>query len=195
MLVDLAPQILDVDVAAVVGAHVRQLVAGHRHAGRVRAVRRVRDHDLAPLLALATVREVGAEQHQAGQLALAARGRLQADGVEARHLEQDLLQVPLELERALDRVLVGERMQPREPGQRHEPLVDPGVVFHRAAAERVEAGVDAEVARRELGEVAEHLGLGELGQPRRLLARQLGRHLGHRQVGLSESPMPRRPAL
>ena len=184
VLVDLAAQVLDVDVAARVRLDRRQLVAGHRHARRVRAVRGVRDHDLAALLVLALRREVRVEEHQPGQLALAARGRLQADRVEARHLEQDLLQVPLELERALRGVVLDERMQAGEPGQPDEPLVDARVVLHRAAAERIEAGVDAEVARRELGEVAEHLGLGELGQARRGFARQLARHLGHRQVGL-----------
>ena len=81
-----------------------------------------------------------------GELALAARGRLEADRVEAGHLEQDLLEVPLELERALDRVLAGERMEVAEARQADEPLVDARVVLHRAGAERVEAGVDAEVA-------------------------------------------------
>ena len=147
-------------------------------------MRRVRDHDLAPRLVLAPVREVRAEEHQPRQLALAPGRRLQRDGVEPGHLAQDLLQLPLELERALRRVVLDERMQVGEPGQPDEPLVDARVVFHRAAAERIEAGVDAEVARRELGEVAQHLRLGELRQARRLLARKLGRHFGHRQVGL-----------
>ena len=114
VLVDLAAQVVDVDVAARVRLHRRQLVARHRHARRVRAVRRVGDDDLAALLVLAPVAEVGVEEHQPGQLALAARRRLQADRVEARDLEQDLLQVPLELERALRGVVLDERMQVRE---------------------------------------------------------------------------------
>ena len=57
------------------------------------------------------VGEVRAEEHQPGQLALAAGRRLQADRVEARDLAQDLLQLPLELERALRRVVLDERMQ------------------------------------------------------------------------------------
>ena len=117
VLVDLAAQVLDVDVAARVGLHGRQLVARHRHARRVRAVRRVGDHDLPALLVLSLVREVRVEEHQPRQLALAARGGLQADRVEAGHLEQDLLQVPLELERALRGVVLDERMQARRsPG-------------------------------------------------------------------------------
>ena len=113
-------------------------------------MRGVGDDDLAPLLRLAAVLEVRADEHQARQLALRAGRRLQRDRVEARHLGEDLLQAPLELERALRAVLVLQRMEVREAGQRHEPLVDARVVLHRAGAERVEARVDAEVARREL---------------------------------------------
>ena len=184
VLVDLAAQILDVDVPARVGLHRRQLVARHRHARRVRAVRRVGDDDLPPRLVLAPFLEVGAEEHQPRQLALAPGRGLQRDRVEPRHLEQDVLQLPLELERALRGVVLDERMQVRESGQPDDALVDARVVFHRAAAERIEARVDAEVARRELREVAEHLRLGELRQASRLLARELRRHLGHRQIGL-----------
>ena len=66
---------------------------------------------LPPLLVLAAVVEVRAEEHQAGQLALAAGGRLERHGVEPRHLAQDLLQLPLELERALRGVVLDERVQ------------------------------------------------------------------------------------
>ena len=188
VLVDLAAQVLDVDVPARVGLHRRELVAGHRHARRVRAVRGVGDDDLAPLLALAALGEVGAHQQQPGQLALRAGGRLERDRVEPRDLGQHLLQLPAEAQRTLGAVLLLVRVQVAEARQRREALVDPRVVLHRAGAERVEAGVDSEVARRELGEVPHQVRLGELGQARRLGARELGRHLGARQVG------PRRTA-
>src|SRR5262249_40180696 len=64
-----------------------------------------------------------------------------------------------------------------------EPLVDPRVVLHRARAEWIEAGVDPEVARRERREVAQHLGLGQLGQARRRFAAVPLWELRHRQVG------------
>ena len=111
--------------------------------------------------------EVGVHQQETRELALGPRGRLEADRVEARHLAQDPLEVPLELERTLRRVVVGERVQVAEAAKADQPLVDPRVVLHRAGAEGVEAGVDAEVPGRELREVAEHLGLGDLGEPRR----------------------------
>ena len=148
---------------------------------------RVGDDDLPALLALAPSREVGAEEQQARELALAAGGGLQRDGVEPGHLEEDLLQLPLELERPLGCGVIGQRMQVREAGQPGEPLVDPRVVFHGAAAERIEPGVDPEVARRELGEVAQHLGLGELGQARRLGSAQLGRDLRDREPGRGDA--------
>ena len=113
-----AAQIVDVDVAARVGLHRRQLVAGHRHARGVRAVRGVGDDDLAPLLVLAAVGEVRVHEHQAGDLALRAGRRLERHRVQARHLREDLLEPPHQLERALRAVLLLVRMQMREPGQR-----------------------------------------------------------------------------
>ena len=47
-------------------------------------MRGVGDDDLAPLLVLAAVREVGVHQHEPGQLALRAGGGLQRHGVAGR---------------------------------------------------------------------------------------------------------------
>src|SRR5205823_13062018 len=105
-------------------------------------------------------------------LSLRSRGRLERHGVEAGDLGQDLLEPPLELERALRPVLVLERVEVAEPRQRDDALVHARVVLHRARAERVEAGVDSERARRQLAEMADDLGLGEPGQARRTLAPQ-----------------------
>ena len=175
-------QIVEVEVAARVGADLLQLVARHRHARRVRPVGGVGGDDRVALVALADVLEVGAHQHQARQLALRAGGRLERARVEPGDLLQDLLQAPHQLERTLRPVLLLVRVEILEAGQHRDALVDARVVLHRAAAERVEAGVDPEVAGRELGEVADDLRLGELGQARRLGAAQLLGHLGGRQV-------------
>ena len=54
------------------------------------------------------------------------------------------------------------------PGQRRDALVQARVVLHRARAQRVEAGVEIEVALGEAHVVAHDLRLGELRQARRL---------------------------
>ena len=105
---------LDVDVPARVRLDRRHLVAGHRHARRVRAVRGVGDDDLAPLLVLAAVGEVRAHQQQARQLALRAGRGLQRAGVEPGDLGEDLLQAPHQLERALRALVLLQRVQVAE---------------------------------------------------------------------------------
>ena len=70
-------------------------------------------NDLAPLR-LAAVLEVGAHQHQPGQLALRAGGGLERDGVEPGDLGEDLLQAPHELERALRALLLLVRVEVAE---------------------------------------------------------------------------------
>ena len=189
-LVHLRAQVVEVEVAAIGRRDLRELVARHRHARRVGAVRRVGGDDRVALLALALVGEVRAHQHQAGQLALRAGRGLQGDGGEPRHLGQDLLQLPHQLERTLGALVLLMRMQVREAGQPRGALVDPRVVLHRAGAERIEAGVDPEVAVGQVREVAHDLVLGQLGQARRLLAGERGGNLGHRQAVVGHPPRP-----
>ena len=159
-----------------------ELEAGHGDAGGVRAVRGVGGDDDAPLLGLAPVGEVRPHEHEAGELALRARRGLERDRVQPAHLGEDLLEPPHELERALGCLLLLVRVQVAEAGQVDDALVHPRVVLHRARAERVEAGVDAEVPVGERGEVAHELRLGDLRQARRLPARQLLGNLGGGQL-------------
>src|SRR5439155_690921 len=123
--------------------------------------------------------------------------RLERDRVEARHLREDLLQPPHQLERALSAVLLLQRMETSEPRERRESLVDPRVVLHRAGTEWVEARVHSEVPGRELGEVADELELRHLGQARRLGAAELLGALlrvrAQRQAGLPQLAQPLRP--
>ncbi len=67
-LVHLPAQILEVEVPACVCLDALELVARHRHARGIRAVGGVRGHDRVALLA--PVGEVGAHEHEPGQLAL-----------------------------------------------------------------------------------------------------------------------------
>src|SRR2546423_1212713 len=82
-----------------------------------------------------------------------ADGGRERDGVEPAALGKDRLQPPHQLERSLDAVLLLERVQVAEAGEADDALVDARIVLHRAGAERVETGVDPEVAGRELREV------------------------------------------
>ncbi len=85
-------------------ADLDHLVAGHRHGGRVGAVRGVRREHLAALLAAVLV--VGAREQQAGQLAVRAGARLQRHVRQPGDLGERALEAPHQLERAL-RVLAG----------------------------------------------------------------------------------------
>ena len=113
---------------------------------------------------LAPVGVVGAGQQQAGELAVGAGRGLEADVRQAADLAQRLLQQPHQLQRPLGPARVLGRVQAGVAGQRRDPLVEARVVLHRAGAERVEAGVEVEVAPREAVVVADDLRLGDLRQ-------------------------------
>ena len=162
----LRAQVVQVHAAVGVGAHLHHLVAGHRHGGRVGAVRRVgREHLVAVLAAVLVER---AREQQAGQFAVRAGAGLKRHVRQPADLGQRALQVPHQLERALGVLVVLQRVQAREAGQRRHALVQLGVVLHRARAQRVEARVEVEVLLREVVVVAHDLGLGDLGQLGRL---------------------------
>ena len=171
--VGLRAQVVDVDAAALVGPDLDDLVARHRHRRRVGAVRGVRGQDLGAELAAVLV--VGARQQHARELAVRAGARLQRDVRQARDLAQRLLELPHQLQRALGALGRLGRVQPRVARQRRDALVQLRVVLHRARAERVEAGVEVEVALREPVVVAHDLRLGDLRQLRRLGAAQVVR--------------------
>ena len=194
-VVDLRAEVLEVQVAAVGRRDLAELESGHGDTRRVRAVRRVRRDDHVPP-GLAAIGEHRAHEHQPRELALRARRGLQRDGREPRDLGEDLLQLPHQLERALRTLVLLERVEIAEPGEGHDAFVDSGVVLHRARAERVEAGVDPEVAVGERREVPHDLVLRHLGQPRRRLSPELRGDLRHRQVvGGDTTRAPPRPRL
>ena len=58
--------------------------------------------------------------------------------------------------------LVG--MQIDQARQPRQPLVPLGVVLHRATAERIEMRVDRHIERRQIDEVTDDVGLGQLRQ-------------------------------
>ena len=109
----------------------------------------------------------GADDEQAGELAVGAGRRLQRGGVQAGDLGEPALELVHQLERALHQRLRLVRVQPREAVEAGGDLVDSRVVLHGARAERVAAAVHAVVERREPGEVAQQVDLADLGQARR----------------------------
>ena len=185
-LVHLPAEVVEVEVAARVGADPLELVAGHRHARGVRPVRGVRGDDRVAFLA--AVGEVRTHEHEPGQLALRTRGGLQRDRRKARDLGEHLLEAPHQLERALGAFVLLVRVEISEPGKPGEPLVDARVVLHRAGAERIEAGVDAERAVGERREVPYQLGLRHLGQSRQRGAPQRGREVRNREIRPRRTP-------
>jgi hypothetical protein len=193
VLVGLRAQIVEVDVAAGVDADLDDLVTGHRHRRRVRAVRGVGGQHLGPVLAAVLVER--SRQQYAGKLALRPCARLERDVWEAGDLAERVLEAPHELERALRVARILERVKPRVAGQPGDPLVQLGVVLHRARAERVEAGVEIEVPLGQAVVVAHDLGLGDLGQAGRLGAPGVRREqLVERSLGHVELRGGKRPA-
>ncbi len=159
VLLDLRPQVLDVDLAVLGGLHDDDLHAGHHGAGRVRAVRGGRDEaDGALLVAVGPV--VAADGEQTGQLALRAGVRLERHLVVAGDLGEPLLQLADEREVAL-RLLGGRegvQLPELRPGDRLH--LGGGVELHRAGAQRDHAAVERVVTVGEPAQVAQHRGLG-----------------------------------
>ena len=155
------------------GGHVRvalgvrgdghDLEAGHGGRGRVRAVGGIGHQDAgAPLLAV--VGQIGLDDEHARELALGAGGGRQAHGVEAGDLRQAALEVVHQGQRALGRLDRLQRVGLGEAGQAGEVFVHLRVVLHGAAAQGIEAGVDAVVEAAEGHEVADQVHLAQLGQ-------------------------------
>ena len=174
-------------------------VAVERGAGGVGAVRGVGDQHLAPLLAALLV--VGADHHDPRQLALGAGRRLERHAVHPADLGELALELPGELEEALQQGHGLHRVRRGKASQSRDLLVDLRVVLHRAGAERIEAEVDRGVPGREPREVPDHVHFGELREPFEILAqRRASQH--RRGVALGdvarrerESDAPRTAAL
>ena len=73
-----------------------------------------------------------ADHQDAGEFALGAGRRTQADGLEAADLAEPALQFVHQEERSLGAAFVSKRVQLGEAGQARRVFVDLGVVFHGA---------------------------------------------------------------
>ena len=132
-------------------------------------------HDLAALFSLPLV--VGADHHDAGELALGARGGLERHAIHSA----DLGELPLEAVEVLQQPLGNgdglEGMGRAEAGETGDPLVELRVVLHGAGAEGIGSQIHGGVPGGESREVPYHLDLGELGQARDLVADGVGGQL------------------
>ena len=160
--------------------HRHHLIAAERRAGRVGSVSRLGDDDLAPRVAFGLM--VGADHHDAGQLAVRAGRRMERHAVQPADLRQVPLQLPQQLQRPLGQRVrqVGVRLG--KAGQPHHVLVHPGVVLHGARTERVEPQVDPEVPLRDPRVVADHIHLAHLGQTGDRPTQEVGRDQGLRRL-------------
>ena len=173
-----AAQAVQIDRALGRALHLHNLQAGDSGRGRVGAVGRVGDDDFGALYVAARA-VVGADDHQARQLAVGAGVGVDGKLGQPRQFGEDASRLIVEAQGALQVGIAGGGVGLRESRQRRHLLVDFGVVFHRATAQRVEARIDAEVVVRHVGVVACHRLFVRLGQRRRCGALQLG---GNRRV-------------
>ena len=179
-------QLRHIDHAQRIGAEVLHLVAADGGRGRVGSVRRVGDDDLAPRISLGLV--VSAHQQDAGELPMRARRRLQRDRVHAGDVEQAGLQQANDFERSLGERLRLVRMGLGNALQAGDEFVDPRVVLHGAAAQRVHAQIDGVVPGGEAGEMADDFDFAQLRHQAQIRAR------GFAQQGLQGPPRARRAA-
>ena len=176
----------EIDVAARIGGQLDRGEPGHGGGGRVGAVRGVGNEDARPLGVAARV-VIGAHHQQAGEFAVRAGRGLQRHAGKTADLGEPLLQLEHQRQVALHRVRVLQRMRLGEAGQPRDLLVDLRVVLHGAGAERIESGIDAEIALRQRKVVPHHVELRQfrqagIGAP--FVRRQRGlRHVAGRQIG------------
>jgi len=173
---DRRPQGLDVHVAVVPAGDLADLHATHGGGRGIRAVGGFRNDDLvARQVAAGTM--IGADHGDARELALGAGHGRQRHGLHAGHCLEHLLQLVHALEEALPGRLGRERVSPEELGKHRVGVAGLRVVLHRARAERVEVGVDAEVHLRQAREMPYGLEFRDLREHRRRATAKMRRDL------------------
>ena len=109
----------------------------HRRRRRVGRVREGGGDDLVPFAAVAARFMVGADQAGVGVDALRPARRLKGEGIHARDLAHHAVEAVENLQRALQRVRVLQRMHVGEGRQARDVFVHLGAVFHGAGAHHV----------------------------------------------------------
>ena len=155
-------EVLHVDQAGRVGLDLDDLQAADGRTRRVGAVRAVGDDDLGASL-VAAGEMVLPHDHQARQFAVRAGAGLEGEMLHPGDLREEPVRPVQDGAGTLDRLGVLQGMQALEGGHGSDLLVDLGIVLHRATAQGIEAGIDAEIHLGEVGVVAHHIHLADLG--------------------------------
>ena len=143
-------------------------------AGRIGTVRAVRYDDLGPI-EVSAKKMILPHDHKAGQLSVGACARVEGEPGHSRKGGEGFLHIVVHLKGTLDGAGRLERMQGLEALHPSNLLVDLGIVLHRAASQRIEPGVNAEVHLGEVGVVTYNVYLAHLRQGGSLASEQVCR--------------------
>ena len=166
-----ASKLRQIDEAVRVGLQLHHLKPGQRRRGGIRPMGGIGNEDRGAVLPFGAM--VGADHFQSGQLPLRAGRRLQGEGMHPGDLAQQLLQLIEEAQQPLGARGRVQRVHVGEPRPRGDPVIELGVVFHGAGAQRVEVGIDRKIALRQPGVMPHHVQFRGLRQSGRLPAQVL----------------------
>ena len=159
MLDQLGPQIIKIDVTAIVAGNHDDTHARHHGAGGIRAVGRDGDQaDIAMLITTTLV--IATDCEEASELALRASGWLQRDGVVPRDRDEPTLQLVDQEQVPIGLIERCKRMDRRKLWPRDGLHLRRRVELHRARAKWDHRAVERDVLAREAAQVAQHLRLG-----------------------------------
>ena len=116
------------------------------------------------LARVAALLQQGADQQNAGELAVGAGGRLERHGVHAGDLRKRRLDARHYLHATLREGFRLIRMRPRQTFGACHQFVDPRVVLHGAGAQRVHAVIDGVIPGGEAREVPDGLHFADFGE-------------------------------
>ena len=174
-VVEQRAQVFHVDYALRRAFHLHHVEPADCCRGGVCAVRRVWHYHLGALRVAAPL-VVAAYYHQARKLSVRPGEGVERELGQPGYFRQCALQPVVGFERPLAGVCRLQRVQVGKLRHGRHFLVDGRVVLHRAAAQRVEAVVHAEVVLAVVGVVAHYGHLVALRQHGVFLASHFGRH-------------------
>ena len=181
VLTDRCTQLFQIDTAFAVRGDADHLVPDHRRARRVGSVCRVRHDDLGAFLVPARF-VVRLNQHQAGEFPVCARCGLEGHPIHAGDLAEQLFRHAERFQTSLHRMCRLERMDLGKARQAGHLVVDFGVIFHRAGAERIKPVIDPMGALHQRGIMAADVHLRNLGKMELLAAPQRFRQFSGRDI-------------